>query len=113
MFGLFERKKTYQDLPAPAFEKQITENKGSTILDVRSSGEFKAGHIPGAINVNVMDDASFAKKISGLDKSKTYYVYCRSGGRSGQACSLLAGQGFTHVFNLAGGLSGWQGPVAR
>src|SRR4051794_18687501 len=112
MFGLFKKKKSYETLKALQFAKQTAEDKQVVILDVRSPGEFKEGHLAEAINLNVLD-RSFAEKIKRLDKDKAYYVYCRSGGRSGQACSILAGNGFSRVYNLAGGVMGWGGPLVR
>jgi rhodanese-related sulfurtransferase len=47
--------------------------------------------------------------IAQLDTSKTYYVYCRSGARSAQACQLLKQQGITDCFNLLGGILDWSG----
>jgi rhodanese-related sulfurtransferase len=46
-----------------------------------------------------------------LDKSKNYYVYCRSGARSEQACHLMSQMGFENTFNLLGGIMQWQGEV--
>jgi rhodanese-related sulfurtransferase len=112
MFGLFEKKKSYATLNALQFAKQTAEEKQVVILDVRSAPEFREGHLAGAMNLNVMD-TSFAERIQRLDKDKAYYVYCRSGGRSAQACSILAGNGFSRVYNLAGGVTGWSGPLVR
>ena len=49
--------------------------------------------------------------IQSMDKSKNYYVYCRSGGRSSSACGLLESQGFANTFNLLGGMMSWDGEV--
>ena len=43
-----------------------------------------------------------------LSKNKNYYIYCRSGNRSGQACALLAANGFGKLVNLAGGMMAWE-----
>jgi len=46
-----------------------------------------------------------------LDKTKKYYVYCRSGGRSGQACNIMQQMGFGNTYNLIGGIMEWEGPI--
>jgi rhodanese-related sulfurtransferase len=48
-------------------------------------------------------------KLSELDASKKYYVYCRSGARSAQACQLLKKQGISDCYNLLGGVIEWKG----
>lgn len=103
MLGLFKTHKKYQDIPVADFKKQVQETPGAVILDVRTPSEFASGAIPGALNINFMG-ADFDRKIDRLDKTKTYFVYCRSGNRSGQACQLMAQKGFSNLFNLSGGL---------
>jgi rhodanese-related sulfurtransferase len=112
MFSWFKTNKKYQDLNAADFGKQLSQDKNAILLDVRTSDEFKGGHIDGAENLSI-SDSSFSKKMALLDKNKSYYVYCRSGGRSGQACSVMADLGFTKVYNLNRGVMGWNGPLKR
>jgi len=45
-------------------------------------------------------------------KSKNYYVYCRSGNRSNNACNVMKEMGFENTFNLVGGRMQWKGPTA-
>ena len=101
--------KTVENLYSNDFQQKITETTDAVILDVRTEEEFRSGRIPEAININVMG-GSFIDKVDLLDKSKTYFVYCRSGGRSGQACSFMARRGF-NVYNLAGGIMNWNGNI--
>jgi len=96
----------YQDLSNTEFEKQWQASDNAILLDVRTPEEFAEGKIEGAININVLD-GSFAAELQGLDSAKDYYVYCRSGGRSGQACSIMASKGFKTLSNLQGGVLGW------
>lgn len=100
----------YQNIVTGELSSILKKNKKAQVLDVRSSGEFNSGHIPKAKNINVME-ASFKNKIQDLDKSKTYYVYCRSGMRSARACKILAKQGFENIYNLKGGIMSWQGAI--
>jgi rhodanese-related sulfurtransferase len=60
--------------------------------------------------MNIQNTAKFIHDIESMDKSKTYYVYCRSGGRSFQACMLMQAKGF-NTYNLAGGMLSWTGEV--
>ncbi len=76
------------------------------ILDVRTPAETAHGKIEGAIEIDY-NSPDFALKVGGLDKSKTYLVYCRSGNRSGKACSMMQQQGFTRLYNLQGGMLAW------
>lgn len=90
---------------ADAFAKEV-RTPGVTIIDVRTPGEFAAGHIEGAVNIDYQGD--FAAGIASLDKAKTYAVYCASGTRSGAAAQDMAAAGFTDVYNLDGGATYWQ-----
>lgn len=83
------------------------------LIDVRTPGEVADGYIPEAdffININ---GADFDQKISELDTAKTYVIYCRSGGRSGKAASLMVKKGFTKVYNLVGGVSAYSGELKQ
>ncbi len=99
----------YKNLHSQEFHKEINGNKNVALIDVRTPAEYHSGKIPGALNVDVMD-YGFLKVIAQFDKTKTYYIYCRSGARSGQACHLMAKQGF-RVVNLVGGIANWHGQV--
>jgi rhodanese-related sulfurtransferase len=101
----------YKELRVGEFEEAIKSSPSAAIIDVRTPAEFARGHIPGSVNIDVMNDSVFFPSIASLDKSKPYYVYCRSGGRSALACSMMADKGFT-AFNLIGGLSVWTGDLA-
>jgi rhodanese-related sulfurtransferase len=90
---------------------QLNNDANAVILDVRTEDEFAEGMIPGAINIDIYKGQGFIYSIEELDKSKNYYVYCRSGGRSGQACSIMSQLGFENAFNLLGGIMNWEGEV--
>ncbi len=79
---------------------------GVTVIDVRTAGEFAAGHIQNAINIDVQND--FESAIAKLDPAKTYAVYCHSGSRSAMATSIMDSAGFKDVYELDGGTSMWQ-----
>lgn len=94
------------NLGSEDFAKKIAE-PGIVILDVRTSGEFYAGHIEGAINIDV-EGMQFDADIAKLDKTKTYAVYCHTGRRSGIAVGKMSDAGFTSLFNLSSGITDWQ-----
>lgn len=85
--------------------KMSFENKNGVLIDVRTPDEFNAGHIEGAINLDIFNP-SFRNEIENLSKDKEYFVYCRSGNRSAQACMLMSELGLQSN-NLYGGISAW------
>lgn len=94
-------------LTAEEFAVAVKADKKAVVLDVRRPDEFAAGHIEGAVLLNFLDTVSFNAGVEKLDKSKTYYIYCRSGRRSNNAAVILQKKGFT-VFDLGGGFLSWQ-----
>lgn len=81
-------------------------DKDAVIIDVRTPGEFQSGKLKGARNIDIMG-SGFMAQVQNLPKDKKYYVYCRSGNRSGQACEVMAKMGFQNLNNMAGGIMGW------
>ena len=72
--------------------------EGTVIIDVRTPGEFASGHLEGALNIDVQSP-DFAAQVSQLDPTQEYFIYCRSGNRSGQAISQMSNLGFTSMIN--------------
>jgi rhodanese-related sulfurtransferase len=72
--------------------------EGTMIIDVRTPGEFASGHLEGALNIDVQSP-DFAAQVSQLDPTQEYFIYCRSGNRSGQAISQMSNMGFTSMIN--------------
>ena len=94
------------DLNPTDFQAKAQE-AGVVLLDVRTSGEFYAGHIEGAINIDV-EGMTFESEIANLDKTKTYAIYCQSGRRSRIAVETMSKAGFSKLFNLDQGIGSWQ-----
>jgi rhodanese-related sulfurtransferase len=88
------------------FDK-LRANKANIVLDVRTPEEFKAGHIPGATNINYTA-SDFGEKVAKLDKDKTYLVHCAAGVRSARACKKMEGLGFKNLVDLHAGFGGWE-----
>ncbi|MDN3492585.1 rhodanese-like domain-containing protein [Winogradskyella bathintestinalis] len=101
------------DLSQNDWTKQLNADNNSVVLDVRTQEEVDEGIIPNAIHIDIYKGQAFVDELEGLDKTKNYYVYCRSGGRSGQACGIMDQLGFNNAYNLKGGFNEWQGEVAH
>lgn len=96
------------DTLAPqAFIKQAKADTTAIILDVRTPGEYKEEHLAGARQLDFLNTSAFDAGIKLLDKSHTYYVYCRSGKRSHNACIKMKKQGLK-VFDMEGGILNWK-----
>jgi rhodanese-related sulfurtransferase len=90
---------------------QFEADENAVILDVRTEDEFNEGFIANAINIDIHRGQDFVNEIENLDKSKNYYVYCRSGMRSAKACEIMNQLGFENAYNLIGGITEWEGEV--
>jgi rhodanese-related sulfurtransferase len=86
---------------------QLINHKSALVLDVREESEYKAGHV---LNAKLIPLGKLNERIGELEKyrDKPVVVVCRSGARSANACALLGKQGFSEVYNLAGGMIAWQ-----
>jgi rhodanese-related sulfurtransferase len=98
---------TSKEVSADEFEKGLLQGNVQ-LLDVRTAGEFRTGHIKSALQANWNDQQEFAERTSALDKQKPVYIYCLSGPRSSAAAEWLRANGFQHVVELKAGFSGWK-----
>lgn len=86
----------------PSRAKERIENEPGIIIDVRTPSEYNEEHLKRTdYNLNVMSN-SFAQEIEKLDKDKSYYLYCRSGSRSGRAAKIMRRHGFENAYNIGG-----------
>lgn len=88
------------------FKKEITNKNNIQLIDVRTPNEYNQGHIKGAVLIDFFSE-DFKINLSDLDKKRTVYVYCKSGGRSGKTAKILADMGFTKIVDLEGGYLAW------
>ena len=101
------------DLTQKEWCEQLEKDDNAVILDVRTSEEIEEGFIKGAVVMDMPNAAEFYENVQKLDPSKNYYIYCRSGGRSGQACALFNALGIRNAYNLVGGILAWNGELIK
>ena len=89
---------------------RLWQNKEAIIIDVRTPGEYRDGHIPGVVNIPLDE---LEKRIGEIPKDKKVVLICRTGSRSAQGTRLLRSKGFNNVYNSTGGMSTWKGPVEK
>jgi len=102
-----QSKQISADVTVDEFEKGI-QGEDVIVLDVRKPDEYAQGHIANARLMNIYD-GDFNEQLKTLDAKKPVYVYCRSGGRSGNAKNIMKQMGFAEVYNLRGGMMAWSG----
>ena len=100
----------YGEISARQLEQELNDNPGAVVIDVRTPGELLQGVVPGAIHIDLFGPG-FIESIRSLDKTKTYYIICRSGNRSDSAAGAMAHMGFEKVYNVLGGMIQWRGEI--
>ena len=88
LFSCQQSKGDFKTVPVKEFASLI-QDESVQRLDVRTMAEYSEGHIPGTININVLDDSFAAMADSTLQKDKPVALYCRSGKRSKKAAAIL------------------------
>lgn len=97
----------------PSEFAQVVKSEKATVIDVRTEGEIAEGYIKGASVFSNVNSPDFINTVKKLDPSKTYIVYCRSGARSSRAAEIMQANGFKKVYNLSGGIMGWNGEIIK
>ncbi|WP_323789439.1 rhodanese-like domain-containing protein [Psychroserpens sp.] len=100
------------DLTQHEWISKLKADNNAIVLDVRTPEEVAQGIIPNALHIDIFKGQGFLDEVQQLDRTKTYFVYCKAGGRSGQACAVMNQLGFNQTYNLLGGFSEWQGEVS-
>lgn len=95
-----------ENISVDVFEKKILETPNVQLIDVRTAEEYADGHLKGARNMNVNRE-DYKEQFNTLDKNRPVYVYCLSGGRSGNAAKIMQNMGFREVYNMEGGFMKW------
>ena len=104
LFSCLQSKGDFKTVPVKEFASLI-EDASVQRLDVRTI--YSEGHIPGTININVLDDSFAVMADSTLQKDKPVALYCRSGKRSKKAAAILSEKGYK-VYELDKGFNAWQ-----
>ena len=105
--GIFDFLKT-PDINQGVLDHRSTP--GALLLDVRSPGEYREGHIPGSQNIPLQLLEQVDSLADSIDTA--LYVYCHSGARSRQAASMLQRMGYRNAFNI-GGIVAYAGKLER
>ncbi len=100
-----------EELTQEEWVSQLASDDNAVVLDVRTDNEVADGVIANAIHLDIYRGDAFIDALEKLDKSKNYYVYCRSGKRSAQACSIMEELDFNNAYNLEGGVLDWEGEL--
>jgi rhodanese-related sulfurtransferase len=99
----------------PLAATEMMNHQEATVIDVRSTADFAAGHIVNAVNIPMNGFKNQLAVVSKY-KGKPIIVNCKSGATSSAACQILRKEGFPEVYNLKGGLMAWQAanlPLSR
>lgn len=105
---MIEEGRLFPEIDSEAARKRIEvdQEKGLTVLDVRTEAEVAGGHIPGALWIPVDQIEQRAREVP---KSGNVLVVCAAGGRSAAACDFLSTRGWSNVTNVVGGMSAYRG----
>lgn len=106
-------KNTDMDLQQNDWVEKQNDYEEVILLDVRTAEEYAEKHLPNAQMLDINDAKNFMEGLDQLDKSKAYFVYCRSGARSARACAVMQQYGFPVTFNLLGGILEWTGEIVQ
>lgn len=97
---------SYENMSVKDFASLVQEGD-VVVLDVRTAEEYSEDHLACAINIDVKEEDFLTLARDMLPREGRIAVYCRSGRRSAQACSMLAREGYL-VVNLEGGILAWK-----
>lgn len=107
LFSCQQKGGGFESLSVGDFEALIADPEVQR-LDVRTVAEYSEGHIPGSININVLEEGTFETFTDSLlQKDRPVALYCRSGKRSKKAAAILGRKGY-QVYELGEGFNGWQ-----
>jgi rhodanese-related sulfurtransferase len=109
---ILQIRKTVQTADMEGYLAVVRAPNGAMLLDVREEGEFKAGHVPGAVNIpRGLLEFRIWKQLgypAHVDTGRKIYVQCQTGGRATLAAKQLQDIGFTNVTAVIMNFEDWQ-----
>lgn len=94
-----------RDIDVDTLAAALEAGEVDVLVDVRTAGEFAAGHVPGAVNIPVSEIEARLDELAAYKEGEVHLI-CQSGGRSSRAAAALAAHGFDAV-NVDGGTGAW------
>lgn len=101
LFYLNKLKNSKNMIPPQKFKELLKEESGE-IIDVRTKSEYNNARLKKTDYNFDISASDFEEKIETLDKDKNYFLYCRTGSRSGRASQVMKRNGFENVYNVGG-----------
>lgn len=101
MISFFRKASTSDSMSISAAEYAANADGSGVLIDVRTPREFDDAHLAGAENID-LHSPDFRARVEALDREGTYYLYCRSGARSGSAVRMMRQMGFSKAYNVGG-----------
>lgn len=101
LFYLNKLKNSKDMIPPQKFKELLQEGPG-VVIDVRTKSEYNSGHLKKTDYNYDISSSDFEENIEKLDEDKNYYLYCRTGARSGRAAQVMKRNGFKNVYNIGG-----------
>jgi rhodanese-related sulfurtransferase len=96
-----------QDVTRDTLAGRMAARQAPLLLDVRTSAEYREGHLAGALNVPV-DEVAARHGVLGIPRDREVVVYCKSGRRAARARDTLVSLGYTNVKLLEGSADAWR-----
>jgi rhodanese-related sulfurtransferase len=110
-----EAKQDIHEVPLEQADETI--KNADLLLDVRDADEYRAGHIPGAVNISRgLLEFKFTNDPAFENRNLNIVCYCKTSGRAALSARSLKEMGYMHVQSIAGGFDAWQEagkPVAK
>ena len=103
-----QQQTTIERVDVDTFEAKLNTLNNAFLIDVRTPGEYKSGHIDGATNIDFNQVDQMKVAFEKLDHTQPMLIYCAAGGRSNKTRVLMAEMGFTQVYELSSGMGGWE-----
>jgi rhodanese-related sulfurtransferase len=104
---LFAQNPSSKQVNMQEFEQKLKETENAVLLDLRTPKEFATGRIKGAKNLDFFGKG-FYEQLLKYPKDTPLFIYCESGGRSGQTFERLKKEGYIFVYEMQEGMSGWR-----